>query len=377
MKLALLSDGVWPLSLGGMQKHTFNLLKGMLIRKVDVLFYHPGKGSVLEHIPAELHDNLTEVIIPFGQSSAFPGAYMRSSYLHSIAIAQDLLKREKVDFIYAQGFTAWRLCQLRSKGDLDIPIGVNFHGLEMFQQSKGLKQKLIQWMFKGPVKYNIENSDIAYSLGGKLTAILNKFISADRISVIPIAVGNEWLKGKQTISHDSERVKVLFIGRYERRKGVEELNRAINTLSEDDRFEFHFIGPIPMSKRISMTNVFYHGKISEEESIRDLIDVCDVLCVPSFSEGMPTVILEAMARGLAIIASDVGAVRDLVDENNGYLIRPGDPQKIVWALKEFSASPEDERIRLSHNSISKVEQDYIWEKVIDKILLDIETRFNN
>ena len=44
------------------------------------------------------------------------------------------------------------------------------------------------------------------------------------------------------------------------------------------------------------------------------LDECDVLLLPSLSEGMPTVVLEAMARGLQIIGSDVGAMNVLEDE---------------------------------------------------------------
>ena len=49
---------------------------------------------------------------------------------------------------------------------------------------------------------------------------------------------------------------------------------------------------------------------------------------PSYSEGMPNVIMEAMSRGLAIIATDVGAVSKLVDEENGWLINPRGLEKL-------------------------------------------------
>ena len=54
--------------------------------------------------------------------------------------------------------------------------------------------------------------------------------------------------------------------------------------------------------------------------------------MPSLSEGMPTVILEAMARGKAVIATDVGAVSELVSEENGVLIQAGSVEELSNAL---------------------------------------------
>jgi glycosyltransferase involved in cell wall biosynthesis len=376
MKIALLTDGLWPLSIGGMQKHSFNLLKGLLNSGVEVLLYHPSKDSILSHIPEVLQSGLEEVLIPFPQTSAFPGSYLKASYLYSTSIADDLNGREDIQFIYAQGFTAWRLCDLKSKGNSTAPIGVNFHGLEMFQYTKGFKHRLIQWMFKGPVKFNLQNADVVYSLGGKLTDILKHFVPEEKISIIPIAVDKEIiLADPAEKSHKAGRTEVLFIGRYERRKGVVEFNKAISDLEDRSDIGFQFIGPIPMSKRSSSSKAVYHGAISQEKDLLAIVDTCDVLCVPSLSEGMPTVILEAMARGLAIIASDVGAVQEQVDASNGYLISAGDHPQITAAITEYAGTTQEERSELSLNSIQRVMRDYIWERVIEQTLTDIETRF--
>lgn len=101
-------------------------------------------------------------------------------------------------------------------------------------------------------------------------------------------------------------------------------------------FEFHFIGPIPAKAKIINSQVIYHGEIRTESKIRKIISNCDVLVCPSYSEGMPTVISEAM--GLAIIATDVGAVQEMVD-GNGWLIHNSRPKTIQKALiKAFHIS---------------------------------------
>ena len=75
-------------------------------------------------------------------------------------------------------------------------------------------------------------------------------------------------------------------------------------------------------------------KISAAEK-KDIFDSCDVLICPSYSEGMPNVILEAMARGLAIIATDVGAISEMVDSTNGILMANNKSQLIMSSIMEI------------------------------------------
>ena len=60
------------------------------------------------------------------------------------------------------------------------------------------------------------------------------------------------------------------------------------------------------------------------------LDCCDTLLVPSLSEGAPTVILEAAARGLSILASDVGTISTWINKSN--LLPPGNVESLTDAL---------------------------------------------
>jgi glycosyltransferase involved in cell wall biosynthesis len=75
--------------------------------------------------------------------------------------------------------------------------------------------------------------------------------------------------------------------------------------------------------------VVYQGVVRDQNLLMEKFDACDVLLLPSLSEGMPTVILEAMARGLDVIASDVGAVSELVENP----LSPGDSRALAQAIK--------------------------------------------
>ena len=86
---------------------------------------------------------------------------------------------------------------------------------------------------------------------------------------------------------------------------------------------------------------------------------------------MPTVILEAMASGCCIIASDVGAVRCIVDKNNGWLISPGNTYELRQSILEVINSDEKTLRQKKLNSIKKVKENFIWDKVIKNIINDI------
>lgn len=373
--IALLTDGIHPLVLGGMQKHSYYLLRSLLTAGIQVSLYHPGGKGDLKSV---LHDvdtsGLTEVIIPLPSSNWVPGSYLKASFRYAMEIADHLMEVEDIDFVYAQGFTAWSLLDKKRKGKELPPVGVNFHGLEMFQTAVGLKQKLIQHMFRGPVKFNLQHADIAYSLGGRLTDILHKLLPQERVSEISIALERDWVRGTDK-DFSTDKRKVLFIGRYERRKGIEELNELMSAYRGE--LEFHLIGPIDHSKQIKRSNIIYHGKVMDKDALRALIDDCHALILCSYSEGMPTVILEAMARGLYVLATDVGAVSELVSKRTGLLFPAGDLSKMREALSQFEDLGQEELEHASRCAREHIKDNYMWDKVVERTLEDIRTRITH
>jgi glycosyltransferase involved in cell wall biosynthesis len=100
----------------------------------------------------------------------------------------------------------------------------------------------------------------------------------------------------------------------------------------------------------------------DEEHIRSIYQSSDVLVCPSYSEGMPTVILEAMALGLPVVATDVGAVGLLVSDANGRLIEPGNAPELKQALMAVLTSTDRELQQMQQVSAEKA-ADFSWERV--------------
>ena len=378
MRIALLTDGIYPYAMGGMQKHSYYLAKYFAQQKVQVHLYHFSQNKTydiqqLEFFTDDEKGFIQSFIIPFPSLGKLPGHYLRESFQYSVNIYNAVKKNSDVDFIYAQGYTGWKILEAKKAGEKIPPIGVNFHGIEPFQKAPSLKAKLQQQILKGAMLYNLKHADVVFSLGGNLTSILKKNkIEKNKIVQIPIGIEQDWVHASMPKNNDV--IKFVFVGRYERRKGIEELNKALLKILDKENFEFHFIGPIPENKKIISPKIIYYGSIGEQEKIKNILRSCDVLVCASYSEGMPTVILEAMASGLTVIATNVGAVNELVSDKTGYLIPSARVSVIVDALKNAIHEQPEKLEQKKRNGQQLIHENFMWDKIIGLTLSEIKKR---
>lgn len=370
MRIALITDGIWPYVLGGMQKHSFYLCKYLAQNKVNIDLVHFNNSNYdinkLEVFTDEEKKYITSIIVNFPKNFSFPGHYIYNSYKHSKLIFEALKNNiNTYDFIYTKGFTGWHL--LNQKKIVRCKIGVKFHGYEMFQKPPNFKIKLQNiFLLQYPVKKISQNADVVFSYGGKITEII-KLIGVTGSKIFELPSGVESSIAALTIKPTSEKIKFLYLGRYERRKGIEELNQAILNI-QNKNFEFHFIGPIPSTKKLQHKNIIYHNEVRDKELLNTLIKGCDVLVCPSWSEGMPNVILEAMANGLAVLATNVGATNVLVSNKTGWLIEQSNTVDIEKTLIEIINTTKTEVDLKKQNALNSISQNFVWEKLIIKLI---------
>ena len=374
MYIALLTDGITPYVTGGMQRHSYHLAKNFLARGVKLTLVHaiyedaimPSESDVRKLLNAP--EGMLKVVgIRFPKGVRTPGHYIRESYQYSCAVFE-ALKSEwiKFDFIYAKGFSAWCLLEHKKKGFHAAPVGVKYHGYEMFQKAPNLKGRLAQFMLRPSVVFNSRNANVVFSYGGQITALIKKIgVDPELILEVGSGVDDSWIVS-EPIPQEGPR-RFLFIGREERRKGIVELMNCADIFAET-KSEMHWIGPIYQTRKSANPFNHFHGEIKDEEKLKQIIDQCQILIAPSHSEGMPNVILEAMARGLAVISTSVGAIPEMISDKNGRLIPPQKTKALKRAIRELAAMPQDELMKLRQESLNVVKEKFSWNSIADQTL---------
>ena len=135
--------------------------------------------------------------------------------------------------------------------------------------------------------------------------------------------------------------RMVFVGRIVEEKGVFDLIRAVDRLTCDE-FQLHVCGDGPaLSQAIELVeqlglqkHIVFEGYVGQDQK-RELMSRCSILVLPSWSEGFPFAILEAMSYGLAIVTTKVGALGDVLrDGINGRFVECRNPQHLSHVLGE-------------------------------------------
>lgn len=375
-RVAILTNGIYPYRVGGIQKHSYYLAKHLANKNISVTIFSSNGGNSVNLNNYFSNSELKQIefnFIEFPEYLRFPSHYIISSYFFSKEIHKKIQLKNNFDWIYAQGFTSWYFLK---KNPNQKNVVSNLHGLEMFQRSSGFIDYIRKLLLRIPAKQIIKNSNKQVSLGGKLSEILRRQGAKDESVIeLPNGIDQSWILDVSQLSEVEARknrtCKFIFIGRYERRKGIEEFHNVIQKTIDNLRYEVVFVGPIPENKRINHPKVTYLGEVRDSNVIKDKLKNSDVLVSPSYSEGMPTVILEAMASGCVVIATNVGANNTMVDEKNGWLINEGIINGLQKSIQQAVEIPDDKLYGMKKKSLKRVEENFTWERVIQKTIKEL------
>lgn len=152
---------------------------------------------------------------------------------------------------------------------------------------------------------------------------------------------------RQKIGISLEQKVIMFIGHLYRAKGVLELAHAFVKLhSKHPDSWLVFVGKGPAFNTITeiatsnslLARFFFAGQMKHEE-IPDWLNAADIFVLPTYAEGLPNVVLEAMSCRLPIVATKVGGIPEVVaDGNSGILIEPMNINQLVTAIDQLLSS---------------------------------------
>ncbi len=172
---------------------------------------------------------------------------------------------------------------------------------------------------------------------------------------------------------------LLAVGRFVPEKGFHDLIEAFNQLStlnsklRTTNWKLVIVGRADHEDRYSLglkenayknKNIILTGFLTGEP-LHELYSHAGVFVLPSYYEGLPIVLLEAMSYGLSCIASDIPANRN-VELSEKRIFRPGDINELSTKIREFVDRPLNEEER--RKQVDMVAERYDWEKIAEKTM---------
>jgi phosphatidylinositol alpha-mannosyltransferase len=170
---------------------------------------------------------------------------------------------------------------------------------------------------------------------------------------------------------------ILFVGRLDKRKGFQNLFEAYLRLKPDyPRLRLQVVGPFAprecapyqkIAEAQHVTGIEFVGYVSSER-LPTFYHQADIFCAPSLGyESFGIVLLEAMAAGLPIVASNIAGYRTILsDGEEGRLTPPGQTECLADALRQLLNRPEQRR-EMGQRGRLKASQ-YSWDQIVDQIL---------
>lgn len=233
-------------------------------------------------------------------------------------------------------------------------------------------------VFSKLLEITIKMSDTAIVLDEKSMESLQK-IGMKNVVKIPNFISmesvNKVVVSEKTEYFDKNSTHFLFVGHIVPTKGIRELFEGLANLKRND-LKLHLVGPIEESFKNELDQynlgekVIFHGKMEKSGVISTMKD-CDAFIFPTYTEGFPNVIMEAMACNLPIISTDVGAIPEMLNFDTetpcGYKIEKESSKSIAEAINCFLENRSKFKT-LAERAKNKVAEQYSAGVVIEKYI---------
>lgn len=241
------------------------------------------------------------------------------------------------------------LCESYISRMFKIPYVLHFHcNIAYYNYSK-----LAEFSLKSLV---MNSSSIITLNSPSSDYVLNRYGRESKI--IPLALPRAYLEDVRRIVIKDKIERACFVGHVTKAKGCDLI---IEIAKYFPQIEFALIGFVfdEIRNIVSIpNNVSFLGNCSET-TVKELLSSSDVFIFPSLTEGFPTAVLEAMAFGLPIVASDVGAIPDMLGEQNqgGIIVHDRNLDNYIQGVEYLNSNPT-KRNSMSLHNFDKVRNEY-------------------
>ncbi|MGB9723998.1 MAG: glycosyltransferase [Chloroflexia bacterium] len=291
-----------------------------------------------------------------------------------------LTRRERFDLLHAHWVIPNGPAAACAAGRRALPLVISLHGSDLYlPERQPWLRPLARWAFRRASAITACSTDLArraIALGAP----------AGRLTVIPYGADPQTFHPADPAERERLRAELglspgepflLAVGRLVRKKGFDILIRALPQVIQE-------VGPVrlviagrgdlqeelaALAGRLGVQDRVILAGAVERDRLPALFRSCDLLVVPSMHDergnvdGLPNVVLEGMASGVAIVASEVAGIPQVISsEESGLLVPEQDPQALAAAIVRLLREPQL-RARLGREARRRVEAELNWPAV--------------
>jgi len=202
-----------------------------------------------------------------------------------------------------------------------------------------------------------------------------------------VIVIRNWTANREVLDIGQQRrpsvarpIRLLFVGWLERNKGVIELIQACRELASRGDCTLQIIGDGSAAREahalveeFGMSGIIQFRGWLQTADLHQALRDADVFVLPSWAEGLPNAMIEAMAARVAVVVSAVGAIPEIIDDHrSGLLVPPRDAQALAAALAEIVAD-DALRDRLADEAYTIAKREFAPESAVDRIVALIDS----
>jgi glycosyltransferase involved in cell wall biosynthesis len=274
---------------------------------------------VTSHREGTPFKKLTTMILATGQVLWYC-SFARPSIVHAHSSSRGSFIRKSVLLAIARFF--------------GCPTVFHLHGAEFHHFAEKESGSLLRWW----IRRTLERSSKVIALSESWAAFLSTYAPAATIQVVPNSVRLRKPSSKRV----EEAGRILFLGHVENRKGIFELLAALSLLKDSFSYARLVVcgdGHLDLARKMAdelgiSSNVEFHGWVDADQKAEELTRA-SVFTLPSYDEGLPMAMLEAMAAKKAIVVTSVGGIPEVIrNGENGLLVPPGNTDTLAQALEE-------------------------------------------